>query len=63
MKSVTVITTRSARVVLFSVVSVCDFALMFVCLSVYTIAPELLDISSQHFQGIIVEKADKFENG
>jgi len=36
-----------------------------VCLSVNTIAPELLEISSQFFSGHqpIVERVDKFENG
>ena len=35
------------------------------CLSVNTITPEPLEISSRNFQGIIlmVERADKFENG
>jgi len=47
-------TIREARVVLFSVASVC----LSVCLS----TPEPLEISN--FQGIIlVERADKFENG
>jgi len=44
------ITTRAARVVLFSVAFVCDF----VCLSVNTITPETLEISSQDFQGIML---------
>jgi len=44
------ITICTARVVLFSVVSV----RLFVCLSVYAITPETLEISSQNFQGIIL---------
>ena len=35
--------------ILFSAMSVC----VFVCLSVNTITPEPLEISSQHFEGII----------
>ena len=43
---------RAARVVLFSVVSVCMFVFLSVCLSVNTITPEPLEISSRNFQGI-----------
>jgi len=59
-----VITTRTARVVLLSVslVSVC------VCLSVNTITPKPLEISSQNFfrasyvsYHLMVERADKFD--
>ena len=46
----TVITTCSARVVLFSVVSVWGF----LCLSVNAITPELLEILSRSFWGIIL---------
>jgi len=56
-----VITTHVARVVLFSVVSVC----VFVCLSVNTITPEPLEISSRNFPGHhhpVVKRADKFVN-
>jgi len=47
-----VIITRTARVVLFSVVSVCVVCLS-VCLSLNTITPEPLEISSPNFPGII----------
>jgi len=56
-----------AKVVLFTVVSVCDF----VCLSVYlsvsvnTVTPEPLAISSRNFREIILgpKGRQKFENG
>jgi len=57
-------TTRAARVVLFSVASVCVFVCLFVCLSVNMITREPLDIITKfprHHR--TVERADKFENG
>jgi len=44
----------AAKVVLFSVVSVCVLVCLSVCLSVNTIAPEPLEISSRNFQGTIL---------
>ena len=52
----TLISTHTARVVLFSVMSVC----VFVCLSVNMITLEPLEILSRNFQ---VERVDMFENG
>jgi len=42
-QTVNIVTTRAARIVLFSVVSVCVF--------VNTVTPEPLEVSSRNFQG------------
>jgi len=48
------VTTCAARVLLFSVVSVCVFACLSVWMFVNTVTPEPLEISSRNFQGIIL---------
>jgi len=65
-RAVFVFTTRTARVLLFPVVSVCLFVCLFVCLSVCqhdnssTVRDIITKFSGHH---AVVERADKFENG
>jgi len=60
-----VFTVRAARVVMFSVMSVCVSVCFDVCMDVCvnTITPEPLEISSRKFRHSMVEMADRFENG